>query len=230
MGNYDLDLPRRAKQAPRRARLSVRCGSYTLAVQNKWNRQVTALKVNAVWVREAGTTPRGHAPLEWILLTNRPTQTLEQVRQIIMGYAQRWRVEDFHRAWKDGVCHVEDSQLRGSPQMQKWATLLAAVAVRAERLKHLCRTSPNQSASAELSPFELQALRMLKQRQKKKTETLPTRPPTIGEAVIWIAEIGGYINRPAQGPPGSKTIQRGLDRLLPAAEILEALAEARQKR
>ncbi len=230
MGEYELDLPRRAKQRPRRARLSVRCGSYTLLVQNKWNGQVTPLGVNAVWVREGRTTPRGHKPLEWILLTNRPIHTLEQVRQVIMGYALRWRVEDFHRAWKDGVCHVEDAQLRGSPQMQKWATILAAVAVRAERLKHLSRTSPTQPASIELTPFEIKALRLLKERQKKKTETLPVRPPTIGEAVTWIAELGGYINRPAQGPPGTKTIQRGLDRLLPAAEILEAMAAARKKR
>ncbi len=230
MGEYFLELPRRAQQAPRRARLSVRCGSYTVLVQNKWNRQVSPLKLNAVWVREVASTARGQKPLEWILLTNRPVSTLEQVRQVIMGYAQRWRIEDFHRAWKNGACCVEDAQLRGSPQMQKWATILAAVAIRAERLKHLSRTSAAQPASIEFSPAELKALRLLKERQKKKTETLPTRPPTISEAVTWIAELGGYINRPAQGPPGTKTIQRGLNRLLPAVEILEALADARKKR
>lgn len=230
MGEYELAIPRRRNQAARRARLSVRCGTYTLAIQNKWNRQVIPLRVNAIWVREVGTIPRGQTPLQWILLTNRPVDTFEQVQQVIFGYTQRWRIEDFHRAWKDGLCHVEQTQLRGSPQTQKWATLLAAVAARAERLKHLSRTTPDQRASIELNRFELKALRILKEKQKKRTENLPDRPPTMVEAVTWIAELGGYINRPAQGPPGVLTIQRGLSRLLPAAEILQALSEARQKR
>src|SRR5258708_20627720 len=113
--------------------------------------------------------------------------------------------------------------------MEKWAAIVEADDMRDKRHKHLRRTSAAQPASIEISPGELKALRLLKERQKKKTETLPTRPPTISEAVTWIAELGGYINRPAQGPPGTKTIQRGLNRLLPAVEILEALADARKK-
>jgi len=228
MGEYWVDIPRRGKKAARRARLSMRCGSLTVATQNKWNRQVVHLDLNIVWVREIGRMPHGQKRLEWMLLTNRPTQTFDQVRQVIDGYCQRWRIEDFHRSWKSGVCNVEHSQLRGSPQMQKWATILAAVALRAERLKRLARTTPDQPASLELNRFELQALRILKERQKKRTEVLPDRPPTLNEAVTWIAQLGGYINRPAQGPPGSKTIQRGLDRLLPGAEVLEALAESKK--
>jgi len=228
IGEYSVDIPRRGKQAARRAALSVRRGSFTVATQNKWNRQVVYLELNVVSVREIGRVPHGAKRLEWVLLTNRPTDTLEQARQVIDGYCQRWRIEDFHRTWKSGLCNVEDSQLRGSPQVQKWATILAAVAARAERLKHLARTAPQQPASTELNRFELKALRILKQRQKKRTEELPDRVPTLNEAVTWIAQLGGYINRPAQGPPGSKTIQRGLDRLLPAAEVIEAMAALRK--
>jgi len=230
IGEYSIHVPRRGKRMARRARLNVRCGSFTIATQNKWNRQIVPLDLNIVWVREVGRVPPGHKRLQWMLLTNRPTQTLEQAREVVDGYCYRWRIEDFHRTWKSGVCDVEHSQLRGSPQMQKWATILAAVAARAERLKHLARTAPDQPASLELSSFELKALRILKERQKKRTETLPDRDPTTNEAVTWIAQLGGYIHRKAQGPPGSKTIQRGLDRLLPAAELLEALAEQKKIR
>src|SRR5258708_33889440 len=111
MGEYELDLPRRAKQRPRRARLSVRCGSYTLLVQNKWNGQVTPLGVNAVWVREGRTTPRGHKPLEWILLTNRPIHTLEQVRHVITAYALRSRAQAFHRPRQAGASTLADALL-----------------------------------------------------------------------------------------------------------------------
>jgi len=229
-GEYAVEIPRRGNRPARKARVSVRCGSYTVATQNKWNRQVVHLDLNVVWVREIRNAPRGNHRLEWILLTNRPTATLQQARAVIEGYCQRWRIEDFHRTWKSGVCNVEQSQLRGSPQMQKWATILAAVAARADRLKHLSRSAPEQPASVELNSFELHALRLLKERQKKRTETLPEGTPTLNEAVVWIAQLGGYINRKAQGPPGSKTIQRGLDRLLPAAQVLQALAASKKMR
>jgi hypothetical protein len=230
VGQYTIDIPRRGKNPARQARVSVRRGSFTIATQNKWNRQVVPLDLNVVCVREIGRVPRGQKPLEWILLTNLPTKSFAEARKIVDGYCQRWRIEDFHRTWKSGVCNVESSQLRGSAQMQKWATILAAVALRAERLKHLARSTPSDPASVELSRFELEALRFYKQRNKKRTEVLPDRPLTLNEAVIWIAQLGGYIHRPAQGPPGSKTIQRGLERLLPAAEMLEILAQSRKKR
>jgi hypothetical protein len=221
-GYYEIDVPRSGNQAARRARLLVRSGPFTVAVQNKWNRRVTLLDLNVVSVTEVGRKP-GETRLQWTLLTNRPTATIAQVRQVVDGYCQRWRSEDFHRTWKSGLCNAEESQLRGSSQLQKWATVLAAVAARAERLKHLSRTTPHEPASIEFTPPELQALRFFKERQKKRTEILPDRPPTIQEAVIWIAQIGGYIHRPSQGPPGIKTIQRGLNRILPGAEIFEAL-------
>jgi hypothetical protein len=222
-GQYKIELPRREKRPARQARLSVRYGTFTVAPLDEVNRKIVPLTLNVVSARETGRLPRGEQPLHWILLTNQPIDSFQDARKIIDAYSLRWRVEDFHRAWKSGACDVEKSQLRGSSQIQKWATILAAVAVRAERLKHLARTQPDSPASIELDPFELEALRFLKERQKKRTEVIPDRVPTLNEAVIWIAQLGGYIHRPAQGPPGTQTIQRGLARLLPTADVLKAL-------
>jgi hypothetical protein len=229
LDQHVIDIPRRGTQPARQARLNVRVGSFTVLTQNKWNRKKVPLRLNVVWAREIGA-PQGHEPLDWMLLTNHPAETFEQALDVIHGYCQRWRIEDFHRTWKSGLCNAEDTQLRGSPQVQKWATILASVAVRAERLKHLARTTPDEPASIELSPSELDAVRFFKERQKKSTEVLPARTPTIQEAVTWIAEIGGYINRPAQGPPGIKTIQRGMAIILPAAAVFQAMPRARKIR
>ncbi|MFT4548256.1 MAG: hypothetical protein ACI9MB_002207 [Verrucomicrobiales bacterium] len=38
-------------------------------------------------------------------------------------------------------------------------------------------------------------------------------PPTIGEAVTWIAKLGGYLDRKGDGPPGTITLWRGWKRL-----------------
>ncbi len=149
--------------------------------------------------------------------------TLEQARLVIFGYTQRWRIEDFHRSWKSGACNVENTQLRAKEHVIRWATLLSAVALRIERLKHISRSEPDLPASVELTRHEIEALVHLKRIDKKRNETIPDVMPTIAQATLWIAELGGYTGKSSGGPPGSITIRRGLDRLRPAAKLLKAL-------
>ncbi|MDI1429689.1 hypothetical protein [Polyangium sorediatum] len=33
---------------------------------------------------------------------------------MVIGYTQRWRIEAFHRTWKQGGCNVEETQLQTS--------------------------------------------------------------------------------------------------------------------
>src|SRR5215204_1004431 len=37
--------------------------------------------------------------LEWLLLTTRPVESLDQALEIISWYTRRWIVEEFHKAW-----------------------------------------------------------------------------------------------------------------------------------
>lgn len=179
--------------------------------------------MNVVWAREEGTTPSGETPLDWLLLTNHPVETVDDVRLVVFGYTLRWRIEDFHRTWKGGGCRVEQTQLRAREHVLKWATILAAVALRIERLKHLSRVSPELPADAEFTSREIQALLVLKQPSEAPTKSLLGSTLTIGQATRLIAELGGYTGKSSGGPPGSTTIGRGLERIRIAAEVLDAL-------
>jgi hypothetical protein len=53
----------------------------------------------------------------------------------------------------------------------------------------------------------------------------PKKPPTMKEFMTSIAQIGGYIDKKSQGPPGSKTIWRGMSRF---ETIVEAYAAFNQ--
>jgi hypothetical protein len=75
----------------------------------------------AVFARKCETTPADEDPLEWMLLTNHPASNLEEARLLVFGYAQRWRIEEFHRAWKTGVCHVEEIPLRACDRYRSGA-------------------------------------------------------------------------------------------------------------
>ncbi len=180
-----------------------------------------------VWVSEAGTTPVGEAPLDWLLFTNLPVDTYEQGREVVQGYAMRWRIEEVHRTWKAGGCDVESTQLRTAEAIIKWATLLFAVAIRVERLKHAARTEPRRAADTELTASEIQALVLLKRREKKRTESIPDAPLDIATAVRWMADLGGYTGNSSGGPPGVTVIRRGFVRVRNAADALEQLGARR---
>jgi Transposase Tn5 dimerisation domain len=120
-------------------------------------------------------------------------------------------------------------QLRTIEGASTWATLLAAVAIRAERLKHLARNDPNAPASIELTPTEIEATILLKRRQKKRTESIPDGVPSIANAVLWIAELGSFAGKRGD-QPGAVTIARGLDKVRTAAEIIEHLRASGQIR
>jgi len=215
-GLYTLQVPARPGRSPREATMIVRVGKVVLRLRDKKTDRITRLPVTAVWALECGTTPAKEDPLDWLLFTNRPVETLDDALLVVWGYGQRWRIEEFHRTWKAGECDVESSQL-GSPEaLERWATILATVAVRIERLKRLARHQPDAPATVELSAFELRALKML-----KFGDNPPQRAVTIAEAVSWLAELGGFANKYSGKQPGATVLGRGLKHLRPAARILE---------
>jgi hypothetical protein len=227
---YDIDVPERKAskehehRKARRARMTARTATVSLELKDKRTRRIFVVTLNALLIREQGTTPRGENPLEWMLLTNRPLQNKKCIKQTILGYTMRWRIEDVHKSWKTGYCNVEDTQLHSSEAVIRWATILAVVATRVERLKHKARTSPEEPATVELSRDEISALVLMKRRRKRPGETIPDNP-TIGEATLWIGELGGYTGKSSGGPPGSITIGRGLQRLLSAAEVVTLMKQ-----
>jgi hypothetical protein len=218
-----LEVAARPGRTPRQARLLVHVGEVELDLRDARTSQHTRLPVRVVWATELGTCPTGEAPLDWLLLTNRSVCTRDEAQQVLDAYATRWRIEEVHRAWKNGGCHVEATQLHSEAAVKKWATLLFTVAARTERLKTLARASPDEPADVALSPYELRALLLLKRRQKKRTEVVSDDMPSIGQAVRWIADLGGYTGKSSGGPPGSITIGRGFARVLTVAEALMAL-------
>jgi len=225
LGHLEIDVAAAPKRTARRARMQVRTAEVTLRMRIGDTRYEQLLRLAAVSIREVGTTPNGEAPLDWTLLTNHGVAALEDARLVVFSYTSRWRIEEMHKAWKSGACGIEDTQLRSYDAVVRWAIVLAAVAVRSERLKLLSREQPHAPASIELSPFEIRALILLKRRTKKRTETVPDAVPSLEQAVRWIADLGGYTGKSSGGPPGAITIGRGLAKVRAAAEALEQLED-----
>jgi hypothetical protein len=214
-----VTLPANKTRAARGATLMIRAASVCIEIKDwssSWKRRFT---LGAVLVQEVGTVPKGEAGVEWMLLTTHPIETDADVLAVVRGYTARWSIEEFHRTWKSGLCAVEDTQLRSAAAIEKWATLLATVAVRAEHLKSRSRAEPEVLASAEFSPEEIEAVLLL--REPKEVDK--QGPLTLSKVVRWIADLGGYTGKSSGGPPGQKVIARGLDQVVPAAKALQTL-------
>jgi len=218
VSRYEVLVPRKGKR-PRTAQIALRACKVTISALVGKNRRRT-FEMNAVMARE---TQRRPDRICWILLTTHPIDTRSQVEAVVAGYALRWRIEDFHRAWKRGHCNVESSQLHSRSALVKWATILAAVAARAQRLAQLFRSAPDLPASTEFTEYEIDACYIL-----TKTKRDRRKAPTIGDVLRLIAELGGFGNRYYGGKmPGPTILGRGLDYLEPMARGLRNMAQMR---
>jgi len=211
-GTRVVDIPATPMRPARVATLEIRVATTKVLLplhDNGGHRD--PLLVSVVYVREVGRV-RG-ARLEWILLTNAPVESEAQADEVVASYRARWRVEEYHRAWKAGACDAEATQLRSFEAIVKWFTLLGTVASRAERIKQLSRSEPDALASIELADVEIVALISAKRLIKNSVEKVPNGVPTLEVATRWIADLGGYAGHYKGYKPGATTIMRGLQEL-----------------
>ena len=220
-----VDVPAGPHRVARQAELDVRVARVVIDLPDRRSGARMPFETNVVWAVER-RPPHGEQRLDWMLLTDKPIDDFDAATKALDGYCLRWRIEDFHRSWKSGRCNVEDMQLRAADHVARWATLLATVAVRIEQLKHLARNEPDAPATDVFTPIEIEALKAAKTRQKKRTETIPDGVPTIGQAVRWLGDLGGYQGK---GIPGSLTLGRGLERFTVWAEGFAAAYAAQAK-
>jgi hypothetical protein len=161
----------------------------------------------AVLAQEADP-PAGQKPICWRLLTTVPVRTLQEAIERIQWYIKRWIIEDFHRVLKSG-CQVEARQLATRERLQRALALDMVVAWRVMDLNKAARLQPDAPADRWLSRDQWQALYCYVHPRQEP----PAQPPTIGEAVLWIARLGGFLARKSDGAPGPMTVWRGLQRL-----------------
>jgi len=213
--SYILDVPGGEHRAARQACMSLRYAFVDIGVSIPGHGSAK-VPMWAVLAREEGTAPEDESPLEWMLLTTHPVANAEDARLVVYGYSLRWRVEQFHKTWKTGACNVEETQLRERDRILVWSTILASVAMRIQRLTYIARVTPDVPATVELAPVEIEATILLRKPKGVQRKDIPT----LGQAVRWIADVGGYTGKSSGGPPGVSVLIRGLFRIEAIVQVL----------
>jgi hypothetical protein len=215
-----IEIVRRDGRPARRAQVEVRAQRLTLApAKRKWKGSAPRL-----WLVEARETtpPRGQAPLLWRLWTTESAQTAAEALRALALYRLRWKIEEVHLVLKSG-CRIEDLRLSSAARVRKALALLTPIAVRVVALRDLSRLAPEAPCTLVLSDSQWRALWT---RTHGAPPTDRTRPPTIGQAMLamlWIARLGGHLGRRGDGPPGVRTLWRGLRDLTVITDLYETL-------
>jgi len=163
-------------------------------------------------------TPTGEEGISWQLITNVPTECFEDAVARVAWYAQRWKIEIFHRTLKSG-CKVEELQSDSAEKLGKLIAVYSILALETMDLSYLGRAHPEASCEIRFTEEEWKVL----YRVANKTRELPDKVPTLQEAVFMVAKLGGFLGRNSDGYPGVTVIWRGLTdfyTILDAAQFL----------
>ncbi len=172
------------------------------------------LEVTVVRAWEA-TPPANVTPLEWVLLTDHPVTTLDQVIEVVRMYATRWLEEEFHKALKTGM-GLEQHQLKSAAAWFALTAMMSIAALRLISLREVGLTSPLEPPSASgLTSLELDVL-------AARTASSLT---SVRQVLLALARLGGHLNRSSDGPPGWIVLWRGYLRL---QYIIEGVQIARK--
>lgn len=209
---------KRPARGARKATIELRRCEVSLDFATDGRRQsLTSPRLRALLAQETRESAGAEEPIEWMLLTSHPVEDLKAAELVLFGYAQRWRIEEFHKAWKSGACQVEETQLRDFDHIVRWATVLASVAARILRISYRARTHPSLTSLVEFSRAEVDAIVVTaKSRLHKPGET-----PDLGTVVRLLGQLGGYTGKSSGGPPGALVLARGLLRIEAFALALE---------
>lgn len=101
---------RLVKRDARKTTITVKASQLILKRSKFVNKKYDAsLAINAVYILEKDH-PKDEKPVEWILLTQEPIATRDEIDKIIEYYCSRWIIEEYFKALKTG-CSYEKRQL-----------------------------------------------------------------------------------------------------------------------
>lgn len=174
------------------------------------------VQVNVVRVFEA-KPPAGEEPVEWLLYTSEPVDTVQQIAEVVDIYRARWLIEECNKALKTG-CLYEERQFESRHALLALLGISLPVAVEILWLRNETREQPTRPARELLSDIQLEVLRAMGTRKL-------SAHPTAEEAILAIAALAGHHR--SNGLPGWLILQRGKTKLNAYVAGWEAALKAR---
>jgi hypothetical protein len=208
LGQVEFELESRSGAKARMVKQEVRAMQLTIRVtQRRGHRgKIRPFSIHVIHMKEINP-PEGSEPVEWFLLTTIDVAAnFQKACEVIKWYLARWEIELYFKTLKSG-CTVEEIQLQEEQRFLSCLALYHVIAWQIMFLVKIARVYPELCCTEFLTEDEWRTAHAI---VRKKN---PSKPPTIREAIKLIAQVGGFLGRKSDGPPGLKNIWRGLSRL-----------------
>lgn len=218
IGEIEFVISPTEKRQGRKVKQQIKAVNVTLKPTNKYKKE-KKVKVNAVMAIEENP-PKGEVALTWIFITDLSINSFEDVCKIIKYYLCRWEIELFFKILKSG-CKIEERQLQTTDRMKNLISIFMMLAWRVQFTMMLGRVNSEMQASEIFEEAEWKSVYKIANTKKR----LPRKSPTLGELIILIAELGGYVHQKNAEPPGVKTMWKGMARMVDFAIAWEAFGK-----
>lgn len=209
----EMQLPRRGKQKSRKADVALRFAEVRVLAPKSCG-TYPPVTLWAVYLLEEDPDEDVTNPIEWMLLTTVPVNTWKDAKERVEWYSARWGIEVYHRVLKHG-CRIRDRQLGTADRLEACLGVDMVIAWRIYHLTMLGRETPEVPCTVFFEDVEWKTLFCL----VSKNPVPPEEPPTIKAAVRAMGQLGGHLGRKGDGPPGTKTLWRGYQKLGNAVEM-----------
>ena len=220
LGRYDIEVSQRGGKhgrAKRKATITLRACTVQLAPQG----DTEPLTINVVLAREETAGVEDKDRLHWLLLTSESVEDFAAAQEVVRLYTLRWRVEDFHKAWKTGA-GVERQRHQSADNLERMAVVLAFIAVRLLQLREVLEppvepSHAKRACTEVLTEDEWQVLWVT--RHKKRP---PSKAPTMQWAYESIGKLGGFLDTKRTGRMSWEAYWNGWFRLQERTEAFQA--------
>lgn len=217
----DKSKKRKQPREARMAHVTVASARVLLRGPARPGAKLPDIFVHAVLVREEDPPPGAEA-IEWLLLTSLPIGTFAEATTVLDYYCCRWEIEIYFRTLKSG-CKIEELQFERQDRYEVCLAMYMIVAWRVLHVLMLGRECPKMRCDEVLSEAEWKSVYVI-----VTSKDAPAKAPLLGEMVEMIAELGGYLNRKHDGPPGPQTMWIGLQRMRDFATAWAAFGPRRK--
>jgi Transposase DNA-binding/Transposase Tn5 dimerisation domain len=209
-GELRVQVPRQAERPARQATLQIRYAPLSILPPRHRRGKAEGLAALAVWavLAREESAPADSKPIEWLLLSTLPVDSFASACERVRWYTCRWLIEVYHKVLKSG-CRVEERQFDELGTIKLYLAIDCVVAWRVLYLTMVGREIPDMPCTAIFEAHEWQALYCFTMR----VATPPREPPTLSQAIGWLARLGGHQARKGDGSPGVIVLWRGLQRL-----------------
>lgn len=202
---YAVPVAQRGGRQAREAKLSLRSMTVTVRPPVGGGAGRVPLRVKVALAEEIDA-PSNVEPLCWLLLTTEAVASAEQALTVVRHYERRWRIEDYHKAWKSGV-GVERQRLQSPENLERMMAITAFLAVRLLQLQE-SQQQPTAPCDRALHEDEWKVLWISTERRPP-----PDAAPSARWAYLALARLGGFADTKRTGRPGWDALWRGWFRL-----------------